>query len=155
MKTSWKRLLKTKTKDVFKTSSRRRHQDECLLGCLLVSHLERFYIWKNLCGRSNGFSALLPVDQDNFGFDVDFTQNVFLPALPFHRTLIFVLRLKNVQLSLFDVMSLFCVFIILLTNRLTDFMPLISFYTPWKHQKTKGFLMFSAGMERDQWHEVD
>ena len=33
MKTSWRRLLKTKTKDVFNTSSRRLHQDECLLGC--------------------------------------------------------------------------------------------------------------------------
>ena len=32
---SWRRLLKTKTKDVFKTSSRRLHQDECLLGCFL------------------------------------------------------------------------------------------------------------------------
>ena len=32
IKTSSRRLLKTKTKDVFKTSSRRFHQDECLLG---------------------------------------------------------------------------------------------------------------------------
>ena len=32
IKTSWRRLLKTKTKDVFKTSSRHLHQDECLLG---------------------------------------------------------------------------------------------------------------------------
>ena len=29
---SSRRLLKTKTKDVFRTSSRRLHQDECLLG---------------------------------------------------------------------------------------------------------------------------
>ena len=29
---SWRRILKTKTKDVFKASSRRFHQDECLLG---------------------------------------------------------------------------------------------------------------------------
>ena len=29
-------------------------------------------------------------------------------------------------------------------------MPLVSFYTPWKHQKTKGFLMFSRGIERDR-----
>ena len=28
-----RRLLKPKTNDVFKTSSRRLHQDECLLGC--------------------------------------------------------------------------------------------------------------------------
>ena len=37
---------------------------------------------------------------------------------------------------------------------LTYFMPLVSFYTPWKHQKTSGFLMFSGGIERDQWHEI-
>ena len=35
MKTSWRCLLKTKTKDVFKKFSRRLHQDECLLGCCL------------------------------------------------------------------------------------------------------------------------
>ena len=27
--------------------------------------------------------------------------------------------------------------------------------THWKHHKTFTFLMFSAGMERDQWHEMD
>ena len=27
-------------------------------------------------------------------------------------------------------------------------MPLISFYTPWKHQKTGAFLRFSGGIER-------
>ena len=27
-------------------------------------------------------------------------------------------------------------------------MPLVSFYTPWKHQKTSDFLMFSGGIER-------
>ena len=32
IKTSWIRLLQMKTKDVFKTSSVRLHQDECLLG---------------------------------------------------------------------------------------------------------------------------
>ena len=37
---------------------------------------------------------------------------------------------------------------------LTHFMPLISFDTPWKHQKTRGFLMFSVGIKRDQWHEM-
>ena len=37
---------------------------------------------------------------------------------------------------------------------LTHFMSLISFYTPWKHQKTFGFLMFSWGVERDQRHEI-
>ena len=40
-------------------------------------------------------------------------------------------------------------------KKLTHFMPLISFHTPWKHQKTRGFLMFSGGIKRDQWHEMD
>ena len=30
----------------------------------------------------------------------------------------------------------------------THFMPLISFYTPWKHQKTIAFLMFSEGIKK-------
>ena len=34
----------------------------------------------------------------------------------------------------------------------THFLPPVSFFTPWKHQKTKGFLMFSECIERDQWH---
>ena len=33
-------------------------------------------------------------------------------------------------------------------------MPPLSFYTTWKHQKTRGFLMFSGGVERGHWHEM-
>ena len=40
------------------------------------------------------------------------------------------------------------------SNYLTHFMPLGSFYTPGKYQKTRGFLMFSGGIETDQWHEM-
>ena len=29
-----------------------------------------------------------------------------------------------------------------------------SFYSPWKYQKTRGFLMFLAGIESEQWHEM-
>ena len=43
---------------------------------------------------------------------------------------------------------------ILIFMQLTHFMPLVSFYTFWKHQKTKGFLVFSGGIEREQWHEM-
>ena len=28
------------------------------------------------------------------------------------------------------------------------------FYRPWKHQKTSGFLIFTGGIKRDQWHEM-
>ena len=37
---------------------------------------------------------------------------------------------------------------------LTHFKPLVSFYTPWKHQKTFGFIMFSGGIETDQCFEM-
>ena len=33
-------------------------------------------------------------------------------------------------------------------------MPLISIYISCKRQKTRDFLMFSGGIERDQWHEM-
>ena len=35
---------------------------------------------------------------------------------------------------------------------LSDFMPLVSFYTPWKDQKTRDHRWY---IERDQWHEMD
>ena len=48
LKTSWRRLLKAKPKDVFKASSRRLHQNECLLGiafvqtnCLYINRITR------------------------------------------------------------------------------------------------------------------
>ena len=37
---------------------------------------------------------------------------------------------------------------------LRKFITVISFYTPWKHQKTFGFLMFSGVIEIQQWLEM-
>ena len=37
---------------------------------------------------------------------------------------------------------------------LIHFMSLVSFYTPWKHQKSSVFLTFWGVVERDQWHEI-
>ena len=34
---------------------------------------------------------------------------------------------------------------------LTHFRPMFHFYTPWKHQKTGGFLMFSGDIEMEHW----
>ena len=39
-------------------------------------------------------------------------------------------------------------------NLLTHFMQVIFFDTPWKHQKTRGFLRFSGGIKKDHWHEM-
>ena len=31
---------------------------------------------------------------------------------------------------------------------------LVSFYTSWKHKDIRGFLMFSGGTEKNQWHKM-
>ena len=37
---------------------------------------------------------------------------------------------------------------------LTHFSPMFQFYTPQKHQKTKGFLAFSVGIEMGHWAKM-
>ena len=37
---------------------------------------------------------------------------------------------------------------------LTYFLPMFPFYTPWEHQKTKGFLVFSGGIKWEHWPEM-
>ena len=37
---------------------------------------------------------------------------------------------------------------------LTHFIPLVSLYTPRKHEKTRGFLIVVGGTEVYQWHEM-
>ena len=73
-----------------------------------------------------------------------------------------------VIVKLEDISHLFVVFVLLTLSRyilaelshklkiwqLTNFMRLVSFYILWQHQKTRGFVMVSGGIERDKWHEV-
>ena len=35
-----------------------------------------------------------------------------------------------------------------------NFWSMLTFYTPWKHQKNKGFLVFSEGIKRQHWPEM-
>ena len=42
----------------------------------------------------------------------------------------------------------------MIINYINQFHAAVSFNTPWKHQKFKGFLMFLGGIEWDQWHEM-
>ena len=37
---------------------------------------------------------------------------------------------------------------------LTHFWPMSPLYTPWKHQKTKAFLVFSGDMKWENWPEI-
>ena len=43
-------------------------------------------------------------------------------------------------------------FFFIFSNVSACFMPLFSFYLPWKHQKTRGLMMFSGRIERGQWY---
>ena len=54
--------------------------------------------------------------------------------------------------SKFIIQSLFC--LVNVSSSSTHFIPLVSFNTSWKHQKISGFIMFSGGIERNQWHEM-
>ena len=59
----------------------------------------------------------------------------------------FMVVSELITLNTFGI-TVHCLFII------THFMPLLSFYTPRKYQKTRGFLMLSESIERDQWYEM-
>ena len=43
-------------------------------------------------------------------------------------------------------------FKIIFSTSLTYYSPVLFFYTPWKHQKIRDFLISSGGTERDHWH---
>ena len=64
----------------------------------------------------------------------------------------YLLLVEPIPLSRSNVMF---IYLSMFKGLLTHFMPQVSFNTPWKHQKTFGFLMFSGGIERDLWHETD
>ena len=78
-----------------------------------------------------------------FGFDTLVTVNVNPAGQP-----IFKVSSKNTKTMTH------WVFACLKLAHLNHFMPLISFCTTWNHQKTRDFLMFLGGKERDQWHEI-
>ena len=63
-------------------------------------------------------------------------------------------RLKCIRMMgiLIDIQKL--EMIVSINSVLVHFMPLVSFDTTWKHLKPFGFLIFSGGIERDQWHEM-
>ena len=62
-------------------------------------------------------------------------------------------KMENIHFLVLFICHWFCLNLlitILLQICLTRYMPLISFYTSWKHQKTRRFFRFSGGIERDQ-----
>ena len=61
---------------------------------------------------------------------------------------------RAIKLLPTDCLIVFDHFAGLVLKGFTHLMSLIFFYTFWKHQKTRGFLIFSGGLGKDQWHEM-
>ena len=105
-------------------------------------------------------------------FEDDFLLKVpnfffYLPSFFFVATIYYWLRLLNMNFFIenasgvdhlyvtsFKCLKSLFIRAIVFQWILTHFMPLISFDSPWKHHKNRGFLMSSGGIKRDQWHEM-
>ena len=57
--------------------------------------------------------------------------------------------LRNIANDVICIREIFSEF-----RSLTQFRPMFPFYNPWKHQKTKGFLVFSGGIKWEHWPEM-
>ena len=73
---------------------------------------------------------------------------------PFYRNyLVIELIIQNLRVAFESHLHVSTIFKIMPIT-ITHIMPLVSFYTPWKHQKTRCFVMFLQGAERDIGHEM-
>ena len=61
---------------------------------------------------------------------------------------------RTIMLILLLIAYAYIVRIVAIWQRLTQFSPVSHFYTPWKRQKTKGFLTFSGGIEMWHWTKM-
>ena len=61
--------------------------------------------------------------------------------------------MNTVQSKRFDEHFKDCKYIIC-WNSLSYFWPMFPFYTPWKHQKTRGFTVFSGSIKWEHWPEM-
>ena len=78
---------------------------------------------------------------------------------------IYLYQSKNQQISLYFTLDMYVLKLNIQDTRatsveadlvfLTHFSPVLHFYIPWKSQKTKGFLMFSGGIDMDHWAKMD
>ena len=78
---------------------------------------------------------------------------------PLHKKWSFSLRISSVNAKPLIENFIFCI-VTFHCNRfhgsfqLTHFWPMFPFYTSWKLQKTKGFLVFSGGIKRRHWLQM-
>ena len=79
----------------------------------------------------------------------------YINSLFHSRILVYYLNIKMLLLLVHHNLIKFIVLHFLHSSYLTHSIQLVSlFLSPWKHKKTRGFLMFSGGIERGQWHEM-
>ena len=105
------------------------------------------------------YQPILTVSESYYYTISHIFQNSNRPTLTFHSVITKLILSENYCRIILNIFLEFTsintkVFRELLPTLLTHFMPLTSFDTPWKHQKTRGVLMFSEGIKSDQWHEM-
>ena len=95
---------------------------------------------KVIASSKNKFSSQWMVRQKEMSFLL-FSSNSTLTSI------IWILLLR-IKISFEMLKTTFKLF------HLTHFRPMSPFYTPWKRQKTRGFLKFSGSIEREHWSEM-
>ena len=120
----------------------------------------RELLWQNITHIFwSLYQPILTVSESYYYTTSHIFQNSNRPTPTFHSVITKLILSENYCRIILNIFLEFTsintkVFRELLPTLLTHFMPLISFDTLWKHQKTRGFLMFSEGIKRDQWHEM-
>ena len=63
-------------------------------------------------------------------------------------------QLKRYHCKFNEDLNVFCVNSFLCGQALTHFWSMFLYYISWEHQKTFGFLVFSAGIKWEHWPEM-
>ena len=105
-----------------------------------VSYLKRFISW---CGILPHFLWVWKIPEISGWY------RGFISKLWNYFLLVYLIIFLLFMLSYF-----FRVIKSLKYNCLTLFWPMLPFYTPWKHQKTFGFLVFSRDIKWEHWPEM-
>ena len=110
--------------------------------------------------QDESFSSFFRVTQGLRSLQICIFRLIFLEILFFKTSenkmfLNFASQYKNVSLSGLNSYIFKFPNSLIVTLHLTHSWPMFPFYTPWKHPKTFGFLLFSGGIKWEHWPETD
>ena len=130
------------------------HNTPRLLGIRALSY-KPYYCWNSNFVETSSYwilkniSSLVPTASRNFKF---FSCNLTMPHSKCYKGL---LDFLSCQITLRESQDKCVKLIRRGFNQLTHFNPIFHFYTPWKRQKTKGFLTFLRGIKMEHWAKMN